>query len=62
MLKTQSLTIGYPSKIILENLNLHLEKGKLTALLGINGAGKSTLLRTIAGVQKPILGNVTFKL
>ncbi len=58
MLKTQNLTIGYPSKIILENLNLNLEKGKLTALLGINGAGKSTLLRTIAGVQKPILGNV----
>lgn len=58
MLKTQNLTIGYPSKIILENLNLHLEKGKLTALLGINGAGKSTLLRTIAGVQKPIAGNV----
>lgn len=58
MLKTQNLTIGYPSKIILENLNLHLEKGKLTALLGINGAGKSTLLRTIAGVQKPIIGNV----
>lgn len=58
MLKTENLTIGYPSKIILENLNLHLEKGKLTALLGINGAGKSTLLRTIAGVQKPILGTV----
>jgi iron complex transport system ATP-binding protein len=58
MLKTQNLTIGYPSKIILENLNLHLEKGKLTALLGINGAGKSTLLRTIAGVQKPIVGTV----
>jgi len=58
MLKTQNLTIGYPSKIILENLNLHLEKGKVTALLGINGAGKSTLLRTIAGVQKPILGTV----
>ncbi|WP_338815544.1 ABC transporter ATP-binding protein (plasmid) [Bernardetia sp. Wsw4-3y2] len=61
MLKTQKLTIGYPSKIILENLNLHLEKGKLTALLGINGAGKSTLLRTIAGVQKPILGTVFLK-
>jgi len=58
MLKTENLTIGYPSKIILENLNLHLEKGKLTALLGINGAGKSTLLRTIAGVQKPIMGTV----
>ena len=58
MLKTQNLTVGYPSKIILENLNLHLEKGKLTALLGINGAGKSTLLRTIAGVQKPLSGNV----
>lgn len=58
MLQTQQLTIGYPSKIILENLNLLLEKGKLTALLGINGAGKSTLLRTIAGVQKPIAGEV----
>ncbi|WP_291727364.1 ABC transporter ATP-binding protein [Bernardetia sp.] len=60
MLQTENLTVGYPSKIILENLNLHLERGKLTALLGVNGAGKSTLLRTIAGIQKPIAGSVFF--
>lgn len=55
---TQNLVIGYPKKIVASNLDLRLEKGKLTALLGINGAGKSTLLRTLAGVQKPLAGKV----
>lgn len=54
--------MGYTSKkeekTILQDLNLQLEKGKLTCLLGPNGSGKSTLIRTITGIQKSLAGSV----
>ncbi|NMS90067.1 ABC transporter ATP-binding protein [Clostridioides difficile] len=34
----------------LKNVSFNIEKGKITALLGINGVGKSTLLKAIAGL------------
>lgn len=62
ILSTKNLTVGYKgkneAKPVLSNLNLSLEKGKLTCLLGTNGAGKSTLMRTIGGIQKPLDGEV----
>lgn len=41
------VTIG--KKRILENVNIHIHCGELTALIGPNGAGKSTLLKAILG-------------
>ena len=62
ILTTQNLTVGYKEKKeikpVLSGLNLSLEKGKLTCLLGTNGAGKSTLMRTLGGIQKPLNGEV----
>jgi iron complex transport system ATP-binding protein len=62
ILQASKISIGYTSKkiknIIASNIDLSLEKGKLTALIGANGIGKSTLLRTITGIQKPISGTV----
>ncbi len=46
------------TKIVLSNVNIEIEKGKLVTVLGKNGIGKSTLLRTISKVQKPISGAV----
>ena len=62
-LQTHNLTIGYrasrkPDVVIAQNLNLRIKKGELVGLLGPNGAGKSTLLRTLAGMQKPLAGQV----
>ncbi|EQG04255.1 ABC transporter ATP-binding protein [Clostridioides difficile] len=34
----------------LKNVSFNIEKGKITALLGINGVGKSTMLKAIAGL------------
>ncbi len=34
-------------------------RGELTCLLGPNGSGKSTLIRSLTGIQKPLLGEVT---
>ena len=65
ILKTESLTIGYPQKkqdnIIFSNINLSIGKGKLISVLGKNGIGKSTLLRTLCKVQKPITGTIYFE-
>lgn len=61
--ETHGLAIGYsrkgqPPKIVNEGMDLYLNKGELTCLLGLNGAGKSTLLRTLCGFQPSLAGNV----
>lgn len=63
-LKTFNLTIGYTSRkrsrlVVAEKINVRLDPGEFVCLIGPNGAGKSTLLRTIAGLQKPLDGDVT---
>ncbi len=58
ILVSHNLSVGYKGNIVAENLNLCLDKGTLTALIGVNGCGKSTLLRTLSGLQKPIDGNI----
>ncbi len=54
--------IGYRlkngNKSLLKNLNLKACKGELIALAGVNGSGKSTLLRSLAGLGKPLSGNI----
>ena len=44
---------------ILHGVDLVVERGKLTMLLGRNGAGKTTTLRTIMGLWKASSGQVT---
>ncbi|MCC0667110.1 ABC transporter ATP-binding protein [Clostridioides sp. ZZV14-6153] len=42
----------------LKNVSFNIEKGKITALLGINGVGKSTVLKAIAGLIKIDSGEI----
>ena len=58
-LEARHLSTGYGNRVVSRDLNLTLEEGKLTCLLGRNGCGKSTLLRTLSGAQKPLSGTVT---
>ena len=60
MLKIQSLTHIYSNGVkALEDVSLTVPNG-MFGLLGPNGAGKSTLMRTIATLQTPTSGSVTF--
>lgn len=59
ILKAEQLEIGYPSRTLIKPFNLTLKPGGLHFIIGRNGAGKSTLLRTLAGMQKPIAGQVS---
>lgn len=60
MLEIQNLSKQYANGVkALNNINLSIEKG-MFGLLGPNGAGKSTLMRTIATLQLPDQGKITF--
>lgn len=50
MINIKDLTVFYGDKKVLENLNLDIEKNKITAILGESGSGKTTLLNAVAGV------------
>ena len=54
----KKVDIGYPGKVVANNINIATEKGKKVAILGDNGQGKSTLLKTIALALDPIAGEL----
>ncbi len=60
MIKTQSLTFSYEDStdLVLDNINLNIEKGSFTAILGHNGSGKSTLAKTFNAILLPTGGSV----
>jgi ATP-binding cassette subfamily F protein 3 len=47
---------AYGAKVVLEDVNLHIERGDRIALVGHNGAGKSTLMRLLSGAEAPDSG------
>ena len=49
-LTCKNLSIGYDSKIILNNINFEVNSGDYICIVGENGSGKSTLMNSIAGV------------
>jgi branched-chain amino acid transport system ATP-binding protein len=51
---------GYGKKVILNDISLSIEKGKITSFIGPNGAGKSTLLKTIIGTIDFAAGTILF--
>ncbi|CAM4362338.1 ABC transporter ATP-binding protein [Paenibacillus alkaliterrae] len=57
-LTTSSLDIAYDDRLIVQNLNIAIPQGKITALVGANGSGKSTILKTMARIMNPAQGSV----
>jgi branched-chain amino acid transport system ATP-binding protein len=61
LLEVRDLDVFYGDLQALRQISLRVDAREVVALLGPNGAGKTTLLRTIAGLQRPASGEVTFK-
>lgn len=59
-ISAENLTLGYDSKIILQNLNFYIEEGDYLCIIGENGSGKTTLMKTLLGLLKPIDGKIKF--
>jgi iron complex transport system ATP-binding protein len=57
-LSAESLTLSYGDRIIVENLDLAIPPGSITAIVGANGCGKSTLLRALARLIPARAGQV----
>jgi branched-chain amino acid transport system ATP-binding protein len=58
MLEVTALVAGYGPVRALDGVDLSVEQGSITAVLGANGAGKTTLLRAISGLLRPSAGTV----
>lgn len=58
-IKTKDITVKIGKLTIIEDVNLHIHCGRLTAIIGRNGAGKSTLMKAILGEIKHE-GTITF--
>lgn len=61
LLAVKDLTYKKNQKVILDDVNLNLQPGKIVALLGENGAGKTTLMRVISGMAKNYRGSVSIR-
>lgn len=57
-LAAQSLSAGYAADQVIENLDLTIRGGSITAVIGPNGAGKSSLLKALARKIKSTRGAV----
>ncbi|MFN4210375.1 MAG: ABC transporter ATP-binding protein [Devosia sp.] len=55
----ENLTWKVGSTVIVDNVSLKAEPGKMLGLLGPNGSGKSSLLRLLAGLRRAHAGRVT---
>ncbi|MDP8080188.1 phospholipid ABC transporter ATP-binding protein MlaF [Phocoenobacter skyensis] len=60
LIEVRNLTFKRGNRIIYDNLNLQVQAGKITAIMGPSGIGKTTLLRLIGGQLQPEMGEILF--
>lgn len=58
IISLQEVSLGFGGPLLLENINLQIERGESIGLLGRNGAGKSTLLKLLNGDIAPDSGSL----
>jgi len=58
LVELREVSCGYGDRVILQNVNLSIPRGKVLALIGTSGGGKTTVLRLIGRQLKPLSGQV----
>ena len=58
MIELINMNAGYDGKVILHDINMRFEPGKVTALIGPNGCGKSTLFKAIVRINPHTSGRI----
>jgi Cu-processing system ATP-binding protein len=59
MIEIKELYKKFGKLNVLDGLDINVEQGKVTAIVGPNGSGKTTLIKCILGLTKPDKGNIT---
>ena len=57
-LQAADVTLAYDRHVVAEHLDVRIEEGEFTAIVGPNACGKSTLLRALARLLHPRAGTV----
>lgn len=60
LLEVFGLTTAYRGLVAISDVSLGVAANEIVTVAGANGAGKTTLLKSIAGMEKPRAGTVTF--
>jgi phospholipid/cholesterol/gamma-HCH transport system ATP-binding protein len=58
IIRVSDLDVGYGRTAVLRGLNFHVDRGRITVIIGESGSGKSTLLKTLIGLIPPLRGEV----
>jgi len=53
------LTVERGGRVVVKNYSLHVQRGRILAVLGANGVGKTTLISALIGVLKPKAGRLS---
>lgn len=61
IIEVKGLSVSYDRKMVLSNVYLEVEKGKIHGVIGPNGAGKSTLFKAILGLIDINVGTISVK-
>ncbi|MDR0606612.1 MAG: LPS export ABC transporter ATP-binding protein [Bacteroidales bacterium] len=60
VLRTEKIYKKYRNRMVVNDVSIQVEQGKIVGLLGPNGAGKTTSFYTIVGLIKPLEGKVFY--
>ena len=58
VINLSDVSLSFPNKTVLKDINLKISAGEVIALMGRNGAGKSSLLKTIVGLHACSTGSI----
>ncbi|MDD4362783.1 MAG: ABC transporter ATP-binding protein [Atribacterota bacterium] len=61
LLNMKNIVVRYGTINVLNKINLSLNKGEFTLLVGSNGAGKTTLLKSIIGIERICEGSIFYE-
>lgn len=60
MIEIRNLKKAFGKQVVLNELNLNIQEGAITVILGKSGQGKSVLIKTIIGTLKPDYGEILY--
>lgn len=60
IIKTKKLRKSFGNKVVLHDINLEINSGEVTCLIGASGSGKSTLLRCLNLLEQPDSGEIIY--